>query len=431
MPRKRSSGDGALYQDKKRKLWKGVIDDGYWPDGRRRQRTVTSRTKTGARDKLDALKQEIEDHGAPLDKTTTVAKWANTWLDTVCRPNMKPNGLAAYESVTRTWIIPTIGQKTVASLKPSDIRLVHRAILDKGRSTATAVKAHNILSGMLEAARREKLAPRNVVADVDPPKVKANSRDAIPAEMALRVFATAMSDPDGSRWLVSMLYGLRQGERLGMLIESVDFKNEKLGIEWALDEVPFLHGCGEQTDTGWPCGKKRGGSCANRRLKVPDGLDYRQIQGRLCLLPPKSGKPRYPTLLPEVAAILRRQIAATADLPNPHGLVWRHEDGSPYLPAEDQAAWRDLLHRAGAITDAQLIPGTDGPTTHWARHTAVTVLMELGVDAKIIGEIVGHVSEKTTRGYQHVSSPAARDAMERIGRHFGLLAIEPLGEGER
>ncbi len=46
--------------------------------------------------------------------------------------------------------------------------------------------------------------------------------------------------------------------------------------------------------------------------------------------------------------------------------------------------------------------------------------MELGADAKIIGEIVGHQSEAVTRRYQHVSSAAAREAMDRLGTHFAL-----------
>lgn len=44
----------------------------------------------------------------------------------------------------------------------------------------------------------------------------------------------------------------------------------------------------------------------------------------------------------------------------------------------------------------------------------------LGVGAKIIGEIVGHQSEAATRRYQHVSSAAAREAMDRLGSHFSL-----------
>jgi site-specific recombinase XerD len=46
--------------------------------------------------------------------------------------------------------------------------------------------------------------------------------------------------------------------------------------------------------------------------------------------------------------------------------------------------------------------------------------MELGVDAKIMGEIVGHQSERITQHYQHVSSAAARDAMNKLGAHFSL-----------
>lgn len=34
------------------------------------------------------------------------------------------------------------------------------------------------------------------------------------------------------------------------------------------------------------------------------------------------------------------------------------------------------------------------------------------------GEIVGHASEEIMRQYQHVSSAAAREAMDRLSRHF-------------
>jgi 4-hydroxyphenylpyruvate dioxygenase-like putative hemolysin len=43
MPRKRGSGDGGLYYIKSRKLWRGVVNNGYWPDGRRRQACVHDR----------------------------------------------------------------------------------------------------------------------------------------------------------------------------------------------------------------------------------------------------------------------------------------------------------------------------------------------------------------------------------------------------
>ena len=51
---------------------------------------VTSRTQRGARDKLNELKEEIKIYGAPLDRRRTVEQWATHWLETVCRPKLKP-----------------------------------------------------------------------------------------------------------------------------------------------------------------------------------------------------------------------------------------------------------------------------------------------------------------------------------------------------
>lgn len=419
MPKKRSPGDGGLYEIKSRGLWRGVVDLGYWPDGRRRQASVTARTQRAAREKLDALKDEIAKHGAPLDKTMTVEAWADHWLNTVCRPRLKPQPMASYDSVTRSWIVPTIGAKKIAAVKPSDIRAVYEAIRKAGRSSSTALKAHTIMNPMFEDARREGVIARNVVADVDAPRAAVSSRGAISTPDALKVLATAANHFDGTRWWVALLGGVREGERLGATLDSIDLPNRLFTVQWSLTEARFEHGCDGS------CNMKRAGSCPQRRLMMADGLEYRQLDGRLCLVRPKSGRPRTFPLIPQLAEALRRYLAATEDRPNPHGLIWRNADGSPMTSGQDNTEWRALLLEAGVITENQARPlrerpaGTpETPTTHWARHTTATVLMELGVDAKIIGEIVGHASEEITRRYQHVSTPAARAAMDKLGQHW-------------
>jgi integrase len=422
VPRKRDSGDGALYAIRGGKLWRAVVDDGFHPDGRRRQRVVTSKTKEGARRKLDAIKDQIKQHGTALDTKTVVEQWATHWLETVGKPNLKPNTLLSYESVTRNWIVPTIGAKKVAFLKPSDVRIMTKAVADAGRSSSTSRKAFQVLSLMLESARVEGIAARNVCEDVDAPAQAASNRGALSTEAALSVLQVAAEHDDGTRWWVALLGGLRQGERLGARLASLNLDSETptLGVEWALSEVPFEHGCGEAGDGAWKFGKFRAGSCSARRLRIPDGFEFEQLNGRLCLIRPKSGKPRYVPLMPAFAEALRRYLVSTADRPNPYGLVWRKPNGEPYLWGEDEQTWRDLLFEAGVIAEEHRAPGSPVPTTHWARHTTATVLMELGVDAKIIGETVGHQSEAVTRRYQHVSSAAARDAMTKLGSHFSL-----------
>lgn len=418
MPKKRNHGDGGLYEIKSRGLWRGVVDDGFHPDGRRRQRYVYGKTAKEARAKLETLKAEIKEHGAPLDKTLTVEQWADRWLREICAPHMKPKALQSYESSVNHWIVPALRKKRVSALKPSDIRATTLAVTDAGRAASSAQKVHAILSSMLEAARKEGITARNVAADVKPPGAGENERGALDTDVALRILQEALKRPDGSRWWFAILTGMRQGERLGATLDSIDLDRDEFTVQWTLAEVRFAHGCGDT------CGKKRAGSCPYRRLKVSPSLAYRQLDGRLCLVRPKSGKTR---TFPLVAA-LRDMLAehlTTDTSPNPHGLIWRNTDGTPITPEQDQAEWRDLLLSAGVINEEQAkipkdrAPGTPPtPTTHFARHTTATVLMELGVDAKIIGEIVGHVTVRTTRGYQHVSSPAARKALEAIEARF-------------
>ena len=418
MPKKRSPGDGGLYFIKSQGLWRGVVDVGYHPDGRRRQKTVTSKTQAGARAKLKKLMAEIAEHGAPLDKTMTVEKWATHWLTTICEPNMKPKALQSYESAVTHWILPALRKKRVSALKPSDVRATTHAVIAAGRAVSSAQKVHAVLSSMLEAARLDGLCAKNVAKDVTPPGRGENERGALDTEVALKVLQAALHRPDGVRWWFAVLTGMRQGERLGATIDSIDLDRHEFTVRWSLSEVRFEHGC------GGTCGKKRAGSCPDRKLRIGRKLKHRQLDGRLCLVTPKSGKPRTFPLIDALERMLVDYLKANTS-PNPHGLIWHNPDGSPITDAQDQAEWRSLLLDAGVISIEQAKPpkeraeGTpDTPTTHFARHTTATVLMELGVDAKIIGEVVGHVSERTTRGYQHVSSPAARAALEALGDHF-------------
>ncbi len=425
MPKRRAHGDGGLYFIKSRKLWRGVVDAGFDSSGKRVQKYVHARSQTDARNRLDELKRELAEHGRTLDRTTTVAAWSETWLEEICRPNLKPSGLRTYTSLVRTWIVPTIGHKRVSALRPTDARQVYKAIKEAGRASATALKVHQVLSSMLADARRDKLIAVNIMAEVDPPRPDDSTRDALSTDDALRVLAAAAQLVDGTRWWVALLAALRQGERLGATIDSIDFGANEFHVQWSLTEATFEHGC------SGTCSAKRGGSCPARRLVLPDGIRHRVLEGRMVLVPPKSGKTRVVPLLPQVAEALRRYLAATADWPNPHGLIWRRPDGSPITGGEDNEAWRALLLAAGVITPAQALAKKDRPegtpetpTTHWARHTTVTVLMELGVPPKIAAEIAGHADVAVTDRYTHVSSAAAHDAMAKLGQHFGsALAI--------
>jgi site-specific recombinase XerD len=86
--------------------------------------------------------------------------------------------------------------------------------------------------------------------------------------------------------------------------------------------------------------------------------------------------------------------------------VFCQPDGRPIDPRQDWADWKDLLKVSG-VRDARL---------HDGRHTAASLLIEMGVHVRIVMEILGHSDIRVTQRYTHVASPMVGDAAERMGR---------------
>lgn len=419
MPKTRSHGDGGLYEIRGGKLWRGVVDGGYDDDGKRIQHQVTARTKSEAARRLNALRAEIAEHGTPVGKSRTVAQWAPEWLATVAKPSIDPHTYADYASAVRRWIVPTLGRKRIDALRPSDVRALHRAMADAGRATSTQRGVHVALSLMLDAAKSERLCRVNVAEDVKRPGSRAvvrKTRGAFQTQQVLQILAAAAVMPNaaGARWWFRMLTGARQGEILGAPLTSLDLDAGLYIVDWKLEELRREHGC------GGTCRYRQGARCPQARWVIPDDEFERiPLTGAWHLTRPKSQTGRAVPLVPQLVEALRRWIAATADWPNPHGLIFRNPDGSPILPKNDQQGWRDLLVAAQIIGPDEAVPGGTELTGHWSRHTVVTVLRALDVDWQTIGEILGQSSAQVVAMYTHVSEGEKRAAMGALAGAWG------------
>lgn len=412
--KRRGNGDGGLYAVRGGKLWRGVLDGGFGPDGRRRQFYVHAATKTACRDRLQELRAEVERYGAPLSRSVTVEQWAQRWLEEIVRPNVDPSTYTGYRSQVRLRIVPVIGGKRVSAVKPSDVRRVHEFARGQGRSGSTLRQAHVVLSLLLEEARKEGLCARNVAADVRVPRQGSTSRGALSTQQVVAVLEAALRLPnfEGSRWWFKLFAGPRQGEILGALLEDLDLDGGVYVLRWKLEELARAHGC----DPEGTCGAKRGALCPQARWRVPDGFEMRHLEARYCLTRPKSGRSRTVPLIPDLAELIRHHVEASEGWPNPHGLIWRNQDGSPIGKKQDEQEWRELLASAGVIGAEDAVPGGTVLTGHVARHTTVTVLASMGVDFQLIGEIVGHSTAEVTRIYRHASDAERMRAAELVGR---------------
>ncbi len=92
-----------------------------------------------------------------------------------------------------------------------------------------------------------------------------------------------------------------------------------------------------------------------------------------------------------------------------HGLVFAQPNGRPIDPRSDHRQWQALIQRAG-VPPARL---------HDARHTAATVMLSLGVPARVAMQVLGHSQISLTLGtYSHVMPELAEDAAARVGKEL-------------
>ena len=421
MPKKRSNGDGALYYLSSRKLWRGIVEGGIDMAGRRHRFYVHARTQKECREKLEQLKEDVAKHGQPLNRSITLAQWTATWLAHSVRET-DPKTFNANKSALNKWILPHLGHLKLRALRPSHVRELRSTILDAGLSPSTATRHLGVLSKVLNDAIDEKLLEDNPVPvatrSLSRIKKPISSRTALTVQESIAVLQTAagFSPALASRFWFKLLTGQRQGEILGASITDLTLGEDAsfYTVAWKLEELKWAHACSPACGLRWPR------SCPDRVLEVPDGFEYKHLEGRYYLTRPKSLEGRVVPLLKPCADLLRAHLTLTEGSPNPHGLIWRNDDGSPIDAKQDAAEWRELLFTAGVITAKENRAGGTKLTGHVARHTVVTLLSALGVDAQLIGEIVGHSSVDVTALYRHASMDEKAQAMKKLGEALQL-----------
>lgn len=413
-------GEGSVYQRKSDGMWVCAIDLGTGPDGKRRRKTVTARNKPDLIAKRRQLIRDIEDGINVAHTGMTVAAWLDKWHADICKPRVHPRVWSDYGSQIETHLKPNIGKAKLDKVTPTMVRDMHKAIaatpkrVGRGVSTSgelvssrTVEVCHNILSRALKDAVREGLLRDNPCERVDKPKVRSVERKPITADQAKAVLLAAegAADPFTAMWTAALLLGARKSELLGLTWDRVDLQSGTVDLAWQLQQLPWRHGCGTQRGKVWPCGKMAPKACPRRLQDVEADFEYVRVHEALCFTRPKTSASI--RLIP-APALLTQALAAhkATATENAHGLVWTRGDGTPVRHKDAVEAWHKACDRAG-------VPKCD---LHATRHTAATLLLELGVSPEVIAQILGHSTIVSTRGYMHVNTQLAAGALTQLGQ---------------
>lgn len=463
--------DGTVLE---KTVYRAKIDVGVTKTGARKQRTVEAPTRRMCEQKCRDMLKEIRDYGTAVDRRATLGAFAKPWLKTkmemVDHKTYQTYETAVYVHLGEyldtplSRFTPTFVTGILRDAKAHDKR--GREIGPAGSSAKRKIKT--TLNQIMALAVADGIVKSNPVeASVIPvssdvaARELANRREAF-TDVQMRDMlkaANGMGTVKAAMWWWRLLTGMRQGETLGARLEDLAFVTQTVPVQteveepaevtitdsdgvkrtgvtirkvtrtvdrkitaaeyqvnWKLQEIPKTHGCGDPVNGRYPCGMKRGYDCPQSRWRVPEGYDMIHVHGRWCLSRPKSKTGRIVPIVPLLAQALKAYLAESESWPNPGGLLFRHEDGNPIDPREDNAAFMALMESAN-------IPNPERRTGHELRHSVVTLLARMGVPYSMIKQIVGHSSDEMIDRYRHADTDERLRAMETLDTALNLKQL--------
>ncbi len=194
---------------------------GFGPGGKRLRQAVSARTRTEAREKVRALREEL-DAGITPKAAYTVADAVAAWL---------AQGLGGRPDKTITMnryilqpVVDTIGRRPLRKLTAADVRAALETIAAT-RSTRTVTLAHNALERAIRHAEASDLVRRNVASLVRPPQgQEGRPSRSLTVDQAAAVLKAAAKYRTNAYVVVSLTAGIRTEEARALRWDHIDLK---------------------------------------------------------------------------------------------------------------------------------------------------------------------------------------------------------------
>lgn len=357
--KRRAAGEGSYYEQDGR--WKGraVVRTA---SGEKARVCVSGATREEAVDRLRAKLAEVE---AGVVKATrgTVGDLLDTWLD--ANRAIRPTTRAFYEGC--------IGKLKagLGTIKASELTALQIDGFLRELEATDSARGRQMLFGTLRTAYRwavkKNLVVRSPVDRADPvkveaPEIRAWSKDEV------RTFLASVDNVDryAALWTLALSSGMRQGEMLALSWSDVDLAGKRVKVRHTLLEVN-----GKVLGLGPPKSK------AGVRTVAINGACVR-------------------ALIRHREHLMSEGLAASEKV----------------FPAVD-GGWMEKSTVRHALKKAIQKAGVSQIAFHDLRHTHATILIEAGVNPRVVQERLGHSDVVLTlRRYTKVSSEAAEQAAE-------------------
>lgn len=373
--KRRGHGEGSISLRKDGR-WSAIISQ---EDGKRK--TFYGKTKKEVRDKLQTALRHVEQQTFVEISQQKLGDFLAQWLEDTHKYSLRQRTYERYDQILHLHLIPGIGHHAIQKLSPQHLQAFYKQKLEEGLSNSTVGTFHNVLHKALDTALRWGLVSRNVSELVTPPRKEHYEIQPLSIEQVQQLLKALPGNPLEVLFLLALGTGMRQGELLALKWQDIDLMRGTLQVRRVLTHVAIRL-------------RKEGEPCFIE-------TEPKTERGRRCLALPEIVLQAIITYKEQQAQLIRNA-----------GQYWQHHDyvfctklGKHLTPNYVVTTFKRLLKKA-ALPDIRF---------HDLRHTAATTLLALGVNPKIVQEMLGHTEISMTMDiYSHVLPTMQKEAMHKM-----------------
>lgn len=310
------------------------------------------------------------DKGLVFDaRGLTVGEYLDNWLVAI-EGTIGERTWKRHEMVVRLHVKPSIGKTKLASLTPLRVQTLYRAKSRTHLSSGSVKRIHTTLHKALGQAVRWQMIPRNPCDYVDSPKDYRGEIRPLDEEQVRVLLATAkeLQPRLYALYVLGVTTGMRQSELIGLRWSDLDLEGSRLTVKRSV------------------------------------------FKGRVNA--PKTARSNRTVRLTGLAVKALRDHGADHRVGD--SMVFSTRNGTLLDSGNlHRDYWKPLLRRAG-LPDVTFHAAT--------RHTCATLLLGQGVNLKLVADLLGHRSIRTTANiYSHVLPDMQGETARAMNSIFGTV----------
>lgn len=366
-------------------VWEARYTAGYDLNGKQVQKSVYASDERTVKRKLRVALAEV-DLVQTSYGTGTLGEWLDAWMKDYKFRALEPITYTQYTRIIDTIIKPAIGHKKLSSIKTPDIQKFINSLQRDGirqdngaggYSTAYIQKIRNMLHDAFDQAATNGMIVRNPVNGVEMPKQTKPQIRVLSHDEQERFIKALDGFELRPMFMLALCTGMRRGELLGLTWDCVDFRNKTITVRQSATRY-------KDPVTGQ----------AVHTLKEPKTwTSYRKI-------------PMVDNIIPILRNHMEGQrIHMTNPKWNPNDLVFCSSKGT-IIEANTVNRYLNQIIKRAELEKFSM---------HALRHTFATRMMEAGVPAKVVQEMLGHKDVALTLNtYTHVNLDTAHREIAKI-----------------